>query len=328
MAESTLSLTYDDLRRELGRFLGWGRHPSGDGSLQGWEADDVIDCEDILKAAGRLIYSAHRWSFLFPINTFTTSASYATGTVAIAAGVVTLTGGTFPSWAADGEITVLGVTYTVNTRDGNTQVTLDDLTVTVAGPQTFSISRPAYTLPDDFGTLQGPLTYRPGASYHYPPIEIVGESQIRTIRQQGEWTGHPRVAALRPRVHTPTTGQRWELVLYPAPDADYVLYHRYGVNPDKLTPTNKYPHGGMKYGELWTAAVLYAGEQRFRDRSEWQWKEEFEQRLARAIATDEQDAAPDFLGYNGDRSAFAGGCRDAPYDWASRFVTFEGQLYS
>lgn len=325
MAESTLSLTYDDLRRELGRFLGFGRHPAGDGSLQGWSADQVADSEDILKAAGRLIYAAHRWSFLFPLNTFTTSAAYTTGTVAIAAGVVTLTGGTFPSWAADGEITVLGVTYTINTLDGNTQVTLDDTSVTVAAGKTFQLTRPAYTLPDDFGTLQGPITFRPGANSYYGPIEIFGESQIRTRKQSTLITGVPRRAALRPKAHTPTTGQRWELILDPDPDAEYVLYHRYGVNPNALTATNKYPYGGMKYGELWIAATLYAAEQRFKDVSEWQWKGVFEERLGHAIGMDEKDAAPDFLGYNGDRSPYAS---HTPDFWQPRYTTFEGQLYS
>ena len=61
-----------------------------------------------------------------------TGEVYGTGTIAIASGVVTLSSGTFPAWAADGVLEVGAAAYTVNTRDSGTQVTLDDLTVTVS----------------------------------------------------------------------------------------------------------------------------------------------------------------------------------------------------
>lgn len=338
MAESTLSLTYADLRREIGRDLGFGRFPAGDGTVQGWEPDQVQDVEDILKSTARLVYypepldgrPQHRWSFLYPIAPpLKTSAAYKTGTVAIVNGVVTLTGGVNPSWAADGELTVLGITYTVNTRDSNTQLTLDDLTVNVAGPKTFELTRPAYTLPDDFGTLTGPLTFRPGTSYRHAPIEIVGEAQIRQMRQSSEWTGLPRVAALRPKTHAGSTGQRWELVLFPSPDAEYELFYRYGVHPNALTDTNRYPYGGMKFGELWIAAARFAAERRLKDPSEWVRKEEYLSQLRAAISADEQDAAPDFLGFNADRSMYSRN----PYggragDFDDNLVTFNGTLYS
>lgn len=51
---------------------------------------------------------------------------YSTGTVAITNGsaTVTLTGGTWPSWAASGEIMIDGQWYDVSTRDSNTALTL------------------------------------------------------------------------------------------------------------------------------------------------------------------------------------------------------------
>lgn len=59
----------------------------------------------------------------------TSGLVYGTGTVTVASGVVTLTGGTFPSWAATGTMNIEGSLYTVASRDGNTQVTLDDTSV-------------------------------------------------------------------------------------------------------------------------------------------------------------------------------------------------------
>ncbi len=58
-----------------------------------------------------------------------TDKAYSTGTVAIVGGRVTLTGGTWPSWAADADLTVNGVRYTVKTRDSGTQLTLDNASV-------------------------------------------------------------------------------------------------------------------------------------------------------------------------------------------------------
>jgi hypothetical protein len=57
---------------------------------------------------------------------------YTTGTVAVSEGVVTITGGTWPSWASAGILTIGGQAYTVDTRDSDTQLTLlgcDDLTI-------------------------------------------------------------------------------------------------------------------------------------------------------------------------------------------------------
>lgn len=68
-----------------------------------------------------------------------TGITYNTGTVTVASGVVTLASGTFPNWAASGSVVVGSDTYTVNTRDSDTQVTLDDLTVNVGAGASYVI---------------------------------------------------------------------------------------------------------------------------------------------------------------------------------------------
>lgn len=79
-------------------------------------------------------------------------APYTTGTVAIAAGsaVLTLTGGTFPTWAASGEILIQNQWQTILTRDSATQLTLDNAwataTVTAEG---YTLAQSEYTLPSD-----------------------------------------------------------------------------------------------------------------------------------------------------------------------------------
>ncbi|MDA1013526.1 MAG: hypothetical protein O3A00_03615, partial [Planctomycetota bacterium] len=79
-----------------------------------------------------------------------------TGSVEVASGVVTLTGGTFPSWAADGEVVVGGKSYTVKTRDSDTQVTLDNLAVNAVAGTPFKLGRrpgsALYDLRPDIGS--------------------------------------------------------------------------------------------------------------------------------------------------------------------------------
>ena len=62
-----------------------------------------------------------------------TNDSYSTGTVAISSGVVTLSGGTFPTWAAEGVLGVGEELYQIKSRDSNTQITLYDTTATASG---------------------------------------------------------------------------------------------------------------------------------------------------------------------------------------------------
>ncbi len=80
------------------------------------------------------------------------------GSVSITNGVVTLVGAIWPVWAAGAELIVNGVTYTVATRDSDTQLTLTDLTVNVAGG-TFVLQKMSRPVAGDWGGLYfGPVS--------------------------------------------------------------------------------------------------------------------------------------------------------------------------
>ncbi|MEM6365601.1 MAG: hypothetical protein AAF745_14325 [Planctomycetota bacterium] len=71
----SLKITYDELRRHVGRHLGFDRSPSN------WEADQATDVADIVRDGVRGFYwpkvdgvSEHKWSFLCPIATVTMSS--------------------------------------------------------------------------------------------------------------------------------------------------------------------------------------------------------------------------------------------------------------
>ncbi len=61
---SSLKITYDELQREIGRFLGYSRTPTD------WDTTESQDVADIIRGGLRGFYfpseAQHRWSFLCP----------------------------------------------------------------------------------------------------------------------------------------------------------------------------------------------------------------------------------------------------------------------
>jgi hypothetical protein len=252
---------------------------------------------DVVQDGLSLFYSSHKWRFLRPVTTLTLNESYNTGTVTVVDGVVTLASGTFPSWAADGEFTVNGISYSVNTRDSGTQITLDDLTVDADAGTTYNLEQIEYDLPDDWSGWDEPMTYQPGESLLRPAITFVDESQIRLRRQQNLGISfQPRYAALRAVTHAPTTGTRYQVVFETGPDDDYVLDYRYRSRPNDLTPTNKYPVGGPEHDQTILAAILMCAEGA-RDDQPGYWAQKFALQLEMSKRLHDEETAPKSLGY-------------------------------
>ena len=66
MTEPGLSLGYPEIRRYVGRFLGYGSDPAS------WSATEVTEVADHIAAGLRRFYGAYQWSFLSPAYSFTT----------------------------------------------------------------------------------------------------------------------------------------------------------------------------------------------------------------------------------------------------------------
>ena len=98
-----------------------------------------------------------------------------------------------------------------------------------------------------------------------------------------------------------TTGQRFELLFDPTPDAAYRITGRYQALLGKLTATNIYPAGGAPHAETLKAAIQAAAELSMDD-TRGPYHERFMERIAASVAYDRQAFAPANLGYNGDRS--------------------------
>lgn len=159
-----------------------------------------------------------------------------------------------------------------------------------------------YTLPDDFGGLDGSMTFDPDDD-GYESIRQVGEAQIRHLQHGSPSSGIPRLCAVRPKTTTGTTGQRFELLLFPTPNAVYTLSYRYNVLPSKLTQSAPYPYGGSAHSETLLQSCLAIAEQRADNDAEKLYHYKlFLDRLRASIALDNNRNRQEFFGYNGDRS--------------------------
>lgn len=156
-----------------------------------------------------------------------------------------------------------------------------------------------YDLPDDFGAIDGDLTF--GRSEFFKSIPIVGEGQIRSLQQRNVSAGNPRFAAIRPLNNDGRSGQRFELLLWPSPDATYNLTYRYKVLAQKLSDTKPYALGGMAMGEVVMASCLAQAENHVNDERGVR-QQKFLERLSAQVSADREAITPQFFGYNADGS--------------------------
>lgn len=244
----------------------------------------------------------HRWSFMEVTTTLETSEPYSTGRIKMTAGGVvtqqtpggsdTWTIGTWPTWAASGEIHINGVTYTIASRDSATQITLDDTSVTAITTNTeYVITQQVYDLPAAYaGGSNGFLWFQAGQGF--TAIKLTNRKPILDATESGYSTGYPIAAYIRPKTFS-TSGTTHEIVFWPFPDDDYVLTYVYRARPVLLT-TGETPLGGLQHANTYLAACLSLVDPA--------WKNEFLSRLAASIETDRLEHYAASLGQNSDTS--------------------------
>lgn len=183
-----------------------------------------------------------------------------------------------------------------------------------------------YELPAEYGGMDGDLTFVTSSTrYHRIPVTL--ETRIRDLRQSrpGQ-TGPPQLAAIRPLAIEAGTGQRFQLLLWPTPDAVYNLEYRFTVNPQALSNIKPFPYGGMPHAETILAACLSVAESRYEDGGTGVQTARYQNLLAESVASDGRRHRADRLGYNGDRSDLRG---DLPTRrrQPGLIVTYNGQEY-
>jgi hypothetical protein len=241
---------------------------------------------------------AHEWWFLRPDLTITTTEPYSTGTVEVVNGVVTLTGGTLPSWTANAWFIADSHYYAVSTRDGDTQLTLEDTSLDLDALTTYSLRQYRYSLPNDFQALDGKLCYSPDQSTWNIPLERRSDEQIRQVYQDSDsdtFFGEPQFYAIAPAAINTAAVPAWYLHLWPTADSVFKLKGRYQVTMDDLDATNQYPPGGAQHAQMILEACLSEAELKM-DGTPGHHTEEFLKCLAASISLDRNTGAPDTLG--------------------------------
>lgn len=301
MASSTSSdVSYSILLNRVGHYLF--------GIRSNFSADQQNDIKDCIHDGLRRVYAAHDWSFLRPVADVVTTAPYATGTITVESGVVTLTGGAFPSWAADGTLKVNNRYYSVASRGGDTQITLDDLSVTIPSASSFQLARPEIPLDAAFDSVanDSDLTYYPSPDCWYPPVQWRHDSTIRQFEGNTPEFDRPRFYSVRTVRFDPTVGSRKVLALYPTPDQAYTLRVPMILRPVLVDDVNLCAIGGELLSQVILEACLAAAEHNFEEREHVHEKRYLEL-IGLAIRDDMDRSSPTSLG------------PDAPRDQQGRF---------
>lgn len=287
-ATGTMVASYSSLLERVGHFLF--------GIRSGYSADQTLDIEECIKDGLHDVYAAHAWSFFRPVKPITTSAPYSTGTITVASGVVTLTTGTWPSWAAQGVLELDDEYYEVSSRDSDSQITLEDTSLTEATDSSYELSRMEYDLPTGFEAIVGDtLEYQPGQSDFYPPVSRKHDEELMRLQQDDPYTDRPIYFSLRTSEFDPTVGSRRVLALYPPADAAYVLKVPMKLRSTMIDETNQYPVGAESLSQLITEACLAAAERNFDDSQSIHTKR-FQELLPMAITADMEMTSPTTLG--------------------------------
>lgn len=157
-------------------------------------------------------------------------------------------------------------------------------------------------LPDDFNTIDGPFSVTNAggtfATTLYPtPVGRIGAYYAASPTSSGQ----PMFLAIEPvKATTALEGQRYRVLAYPIPDADYTLTCQYSILPDCLTGSRPYCYGSEAHADTIRESCLAAAEKDSDDFAGVH-EQQFQVRLAASISMD-RGLQPQMLGYNGDRS--------------------------
>jgi hypothetical protein len=286
---TSTQVNYSILQERIGHYLF--------GIRSDFSADQVLDIADCMNDGLRRVYAAHDWSFLRPVADVITTAPYATGTITIASGVVTLSGGTFPSWADSGVLKVNNRYYSVASRGSDTQITLDTTSVTIASAASYQLARPEVPMDAAFDSVANDsnLTYYPSPDTWYPPVQWRHDSTIRQLEGNNPEFDRPVFYSVRTVTFDPTVGSRKALALYPTPNQAYTLRVPMILRPVLLDETNIYAIGGEMLSQVMLEACLAAAEHNFEER-EHVHEKRFMELIGLAIRDDQERSSPTSLG--------------------------------
>lgn len=115
-----------------------------------------------------------------------------------------------------------------------------------------------YSLPADFGVMVGEPVIQDVVGGAVERIDI---TDLVAMQARRGVSGMPVFCAVRPSTHSGGIGTRYQLLVYPTPNAAETMVYVYSCEPEPLDDDNEYPLGGVVHGETIQEAVLSAVEQ-------------------------------------------------------------------
>lgn len=160
-----------------------------------------------------------------------------------------------------------------------------------------------YDLPDGFAGFLDPFLSFTADDNRLWSVQETSVAEILKLRQNENLFGGVQEYLFAKEAKTPTgtTGQRFQVLLFPTPQASGTLTGSYYANPDATTDSLPYALGGSIHSEALLACCLAAAELE-RDKTLGPMKQQYNERLAASIAFDKR-TGPKNLGYNNDASS-------------------------
>lgn len=156
-----------------------------------------------------------------------------------------------------------------------------------------------YMLPDDFGGFASDMTYEPTVSLD--TIKLVGEQEIRKLRQTKPLKGLAKYVAVVPIASDGQSRQGLSANFWPIPDRAAILSYCYYVQPGEIGEDNPFPYGNDAHSETILESCLAVAELRLNDEKGIHHNT-FMERLAASIQYDRKTSGINYFGYNGDSS--------------------------
>ena len=213
-------LTYQDLVDHLLRY-----------SAGGGQDAVTTPIRAAIQTAYRDLLYGRNWNYYYAQYEVPLVAPYSTGTVVYdhAGGtyerMLTLSGGTWPTWAAYGKVIISGIIYDVESRKSNTELTLTENSNPGADVSSiaYSIYRTTYTMPSDYRGSFSPVLESSNSQLKYISPDQWNQLEIRerTASTPTFWTllGDPNTYASMAIVVHPavSTAERMRFIYQRAP---------------------------------------------------------------------------------------------------------------
>lgn len=282
---AVLSLNNSEIVRAILQVMGAGRN-SGD-----MDTATEADVRNIIRDGLRRFYFptvgefVYQWRWREKHHPIPIDAKFTTGTIAVAAGTITLTGGIWPAWLADGFVIVSGHVLFVTVRNSDTVLTTSNSALAVTAGAKYEAFRYRYALPSDFAEWLGGVVYADGSDSWTLAGTSEAELRLRYAVQQktNDRTTHYAIASTH-------AADAMRISFWPVPQPNAFIQGVYLSVPDDNLPADlKTPGVTVQVPPLYAKAAveaILAEAENYMTKLDGQHESRFQEALQQAIAHD------------------------------------------